>query len=74
MIEDLDFFVTSYSSSLFLALTKQIISRIFLFCIMSRDFLMSGKAMLVVTFAQSLSLNPDMYAMYARDLQILFIT
>lgn len=74
MIEDLDFFVTSYSSSLFLALTKQIISRIFLFCIMSRDFLMSGKAMLVVTFAQSLSLNPDMYAMYACDLQILFIT
>lgn len=74
MIEDLDFFVTSYSSSLFLALTKQIISRIFLFCIMSRDFLMSGKAMLVVTFAQSLSLNPDVYAMYACDLQILFIT
>lgn len=63
MVEDLDFFfVTSYSSRLFLALTKQIISRIFLFCIISRYVLMSGKATLVVTFAQSLNLNPDMYA------------
>lgn len=53
---------TSYSSRLFLAFTKQITSRLFLFCIMSRDFLLSGKVILLVTFAQPVSLNPDVYS------------